>query len=480
MIRRTLRDPLALLSMSALLLGGCTLNPATGSHQLNFFGEESEIEMGREADAEIVASVGLYDDPLLQDYVQDLGMEIAASSERPGLPWSFKLLDDPSVNAFALPGGYVYVTRGLMTHLDSEAELAATIGHEVGHVTARHGVNQMSKQILASVGLGVAAILDEDIADWAFAGHVGLGLLLLQHGRDDERQADDLGLRYAMRAGYDPRQMEELFGVLEAVSQVEGVGRLPNWLSTHPDPGARRKRVGEQVAKMEGDFANARIERDSYLERLDGMVFGDDPREGYFEGNAFLHPGLRFRIDFPDGWETDNQDSAVSAHSPGGNALVQVELSEKETREEAEEELFSEEGLKQDRSWENKVHGLPASWSRFEYEEEGKELRGTVAFVEHGDGIFQVLALSEAASWSEQREDLEEAIGSFARLDDPRALNARATRVRLIRLKEDMTVEQFAEEFPSDAPIETVAMINHVQPGGILKKGQLAKRVVVE
>ncbi|HEX5716915.1 MAG TPA: M48 family metallopeptidase [Thermoanaerobaculia bacterium] len=360
MIKRTLRDPLALLLISALGLGGCTLNPATGSHQLNFYGEESEIEMGREADEEIVATVGLYDDPLLQDYVQDLGMEIAAASERPGLPWSFKLLDDPSVNAFALPGGFVYVTRGLMTHLDSEAELAATIGHEVGHVTARHGVNQMSKQILASVGLEVAAILDDDIADWAFAGHVGLGLLFLQHGRDDERQADDLGLRYAMRAGYDPRQMSELFGVLEAVSKVEGVGRLPSWLSTHPDPGARRKRVEEKVAKMEGDFSNARIERDSYLERLDGMVFGD-------------------------------------------------------------------------------------------------------------------------TSGSEQQEEMEEDVGSSALVDgDPEAMSARTSRIRVIRLQEDMTVEQFAEEFPSDAPIETVAMINHVQPGGMLKKGQLAKRIVVE
>ena len=480
MIRRTLREPLALLLTSALLLGGCTLNPATGGHQLNFFGEESEIEMGREADAEIVTTVGLYDDPLLQEYIQDLGMEIAAASERPHLPWTFKILDDPAVNAFALPGGFVYVTRGLMTHLGSEAELASVIGHEVGHVTARHGVNQMSKGILASIGLGVASILDEDIARWAFAGHVGLSLLFLHHGRDDERQADDLGLRYAVRAGYDPREMAELFGVLDAVSQVEGVGRLPSWLATHPDPGARRKRVEEKVAALEGDFSNAKIERDAYLERLDGMVFGDDPREGYFEGNAFLHPGLRFRIDFPDGWETANQEDSVSASTPGGKALVQVALSEKGTREEAEEEFLSEEGLSRGRSWENKVHGLPASWSRFEYEEEGKELRGTVAFVEHGEGIFQVLALSEAASWSEQREDLEEAIGSFARLDDPRALNARATRIRVIRLKEDMTVEQFAEEFPSDAPIETVAMINHVQPGGMLKKGQLAKRVVVE
>ena len=480
MIRRTLREPLALLLTSALLLGGCTLNPATGSHQLNFFGEESEIEMGREADAEIVTTVGLYDDPLLQEYIQDLGMEIAAASERPHLPWTFKILDDPAVNAFALPGGFVYVTRGLMTHLGSEAELASVIGHEVGHVTARHGVNQMSKGILASIGLGVASILDEDIARWAFAGHVGLSLLFLHHGRDDERQADDLGLRYAVRAGYDPREMPELFRVLDAVSQVEGAGELPSWLASHPDPGARRKRIEDQVAALEGDFSSAKVERDAYLERLDGVVFGDDPQEGFFEGNAFLHPGLSFRIEFPDGWDTANQEDSVSAHGPGGNALVQVALSDQGTRDEAEEEFFSEDGITRDRSWENRVHGLPASWSRFEYVDGESDLRGTVAFIEHGDDVFQVLALSESSSWSEQRETLEDAIGSFARLDDPRALGARASRVRVVRLKEDMTVERFAEEFPSDAPVEMVALINHVEPGGMLKKGQLAKRIVVD
>ncbi|HET9228434.1 MAG TPA: M48 family metalloprotease [Thermoanaerobaculia bacterium] len=480
MIGKTLRAPLASLLISALLLSGCTLNPATGGHQLNFFGEESEIEMGREADAEIVTTVGIYDDPLLQAYIQDLGMEIAAASERPHLPWSFKILDDPAVNAFALPGGFIYVTRGLMAHMGSEAELASVIGHEVGHVTARHGVNQMSKGILASVGLGVAAILDEDLAAWAFAGQVGLSLLFLHYGRDDERQADDLGLRYSVRAGYDPREMPELFRVLDAVSKVEGAGDLPSWLASHPDPGARRKRIEEQVAAMEGDFSTAKVERDSYLERLDGMVYGDDPQEGFFEGNAFLHPGLRFRIEFPDGWDTTNQDDSVSAQGPDGEALVQVTVSDKETRDEAEEEFFSEDGVSQGRSWENRVHGLPASWSRLEYKEGESELRGTVAFIEHGDSIFQVLALSESAGWDEQQETMEETIGSFSRLDDPKALGARASRVRVVRLKEDMTVEQFAEEFPSDAELEMVALVNHVQPGGMLKKGQLAKRIVVD
>ncbi len=474
--------PILLLLTAAFLSGGCSVNPATGRNQLNFFGEESEIEMGREADAEIVGSVGLYDDPLLQDYVHDLGMEIAAQSERPNLPWSFKILDDSAVNAFALPGGFVYVTRGLLSHLGSEAELVSVLGHEAGHVTARHGVNQVSKQILATVGVGVAVLANPDLHDWAFLGEVGLGLVFLKYSRDDERQADDLGLRYSIRTGYDPNQMPEVFRVLDAVSQVEGAaegaGRLPNWLSTHPNPEARAVRIAEEVAALDGDFSQARVERDSYLQRLDGMVFGDDPQEGYFKGRAFMHPGLRFRIEFPEGWETANQKDAVTANDPSETAMVQVSMSEQGTRRDAEEAFYGEAGVVRDESWDRKVHGLPASWSRFEFQDETNDLRGTVAFVEHGGSIFQVMALSGADDWDGQQETLEETISSFGRLDDPKALSVKPQRIKVVRLDRDMTIEEFAKRYPSDVPLETVALINHVAPGGTLAKGRYAKRVL--
>jgi predicted Zn-dependent protease len=322
--------------------------------------------------------------------------------------------------------------------------------------------------------------LDEDIANWAFAGQLGLGILFLHYSRDDERQADDLGLRYAMRAGYDPNQMPELFRTLDAVSKVQGAGHLPSWLATHPDPGARRQRIESEVAALEGDFSAAKIERDSYLQRLDGMPFGDNPREGFFQGNAFLHPDLHFRIDFPQGWETANQEQGVSASAPGGEAMVQVSVSESGSREDAETEFLSQEGVTQDKSWESQVHGLPASWVRFEHTEGESHLRGTVAFVEHGGQIFQLLALSDAASWNDLRETLENAIGTFASLDDPKALAARASHIRVVRLQEDMTVERFLQAFPSNATLETIALINHVEQGGTLKKGTLAKRVVAE
>src|SRR4029079_9031364 len=192
-------------ALAAFLAVGCSVNPATGKQQINIISESQEIQMGREADQQVVAEMGLDDDPKAADDFSRLGKELAAHSERPNLPWSFKIVDDPAVNAFALPGGFVYVTRGLMTHLTNEAELVAVMGHEIGHVTARHSVNQMSKQQIANIGLIAGAIFRPDIAQGPLgqlAGQ-GVGLVFLKFSRDDERQADELGLRYMRGENYD-------------------------------------------------------------------------------------------------------------------------------------------------------------------------------------------------------------------------------------------------------------------------------------
>ena len=193
---------LALLGLVPLL--GCSVNPATGKRQLVLISESQEIKLGRRSNEALVAQLGLYDDPELQSFVSGLGKRMAAVSERPDLPWAFQVVDDPAVNAFALPGGFVYVTRGILIHLDSESGLAGVLGHEIGHVAARHGVNQMSKGLLAQLGLGVSATLSGELAAVAGIAESGVGLLFLKYGRDDERQADQLGFRYAERSGYDP------------------------------------------------------------------------------------------------------------------------------------------------------------------------------------------------------------------------------------------------------------------------------------
>src|SRR2546427_361433 len=258
--------------------GGCAVNPATGSRQLMLISESQEIAMGRDYDKQVAASIGLDPDSGLQRYMQQFGARLAATSERPNLPWSFRVVDDPVVNAFALPGGYIYVTRGILAHLNSEAELAGVVGHEIGHVTARHSVSQLSKQQLAQIGLAVGTIANPDFERFAGLASAGLGVLFLKYSRDAERQADDLGLRYMRRANYDPREMPHVFEMLTHVSQAQGGGRVPEWLATHPDPENRRGRIEQEVAALPQSFSGAAGNRDPYLRQLDGLVFGTNPR----------------------------------------------------------------------------------------------------------------------------------------------------------------------------------------------------------
>src|SRR5256885_15956396 len=186
----------AALVAAGLLVAGCARSPATGKNELMLVSESQEIQMGQQADSGVIASIGLYPDQALQSYVMDLGKKLAATSERPNLPWTFRVVDDPAVNAFAIPGGFVYVTRGILAHMTNEAELATVMGHEIGHVTARHTAHEMSKQELAQLGLAVGSMASAQVAQYAGLAGQALQVLFLKFSRDDENQADALGVRY--------------------------------------------------------------------------------------------------------------------------------------------------------------------------------------------------------------------------------------------------------------------------------------------
>ena len=462
------------LTAAALFASACAVNPATGKKQISLVGERDEVEIGRQADREIVASIGLYDDPKVQSYVAGLGKKLAAASERPNLPWSFKVVDDPAVNAFALPGGFVYVTRGLMSHLQSEAELVAVMGHEIGHVTARHGADQMTKAQLANIGLGVGAILSgrEDIVGIASQG---VGLLFLKYGRDDERQADDLGLRYLVHAGYDPRPMVEVFDTLERVSATEGGGRVPTWLSTHPAPGDRRTWAQGKIASLNRDLSSAEVGRERYLQVVDGMVFGPNPKNGYFKGTTFVQPELAFAIDFPSGWKTQNTASAVAAGSPNEDAIVRVTISNKASAEQAAQEFARTSGIETGPAARREIHGLDATALDFRAATEQGAIAGTGAFVEHGGKVYAIVAFTPETRWRTYQSAFRSSIGSFRRVTDSRALAVQPMRIHLKAPSGPMTVAQFARETSPGVKPETVALVNHktlderVAPGTPLK-----------
>ncbi len=472
-----MRHALVLALLTGMAPAGCATNPATGARQLTLISEGQEIRMGRQYDQEVVTSLGLYPDTTLQRYIQDLGARLAATSERPNLPWTFRIVDDPVVNAFALPGGFVYVTRGILAHLRSEAQLAAVVGHEIGHVTARHSVSQMSKQQLAQFGLAVGTIVSPEFQRYSGLASAALGVLFLKYSRDDERQADDLGLRYLRRGNYDPREMPDVFTMLDRVSQAGGSGRVPEWLATHPNPENRREHIAQQIAALPQDSGGATVNHEPYLRRLDGLVFGTNPREGYFKGSQFFHPELRFRLTFPEGWTTSNQKQAVLALSPQKDALVQLSLAKEGTADAAARAFFSQQGITGGYPARGSLDGLPAVSGPFAAQTESGTLRGSVVFVEHGGAVYRLIAYSSDARWSTYQAAAERALRSFGRLTDPTALNVQPQRVTIIQVDRRVTLEELARGRPAPVPVATLALINQVEPQTSFQAGEVVKWV---
>ena len=304
-----------LFTVFVTVSAACATNPVTGKKQISLLSEAEEMAIGQQQDAEIRREMGVYDDPALQRYVNDIGQELARVSHRPNLPWTFTIVDSPAINAFALPGGYIYLTRGILAYLDDEAELAGVLGHEIGHVTARHAAQAYTRQAQAGIGLTILSIFVPSTAPFADLGSAGLSVLFLRHGRDAELEADRLGVEYGSGAGYDPAGVPRFLATLARVNALSERG-VPNWLSTHPDPGSRVTKAEPVASKFVSDAAKAQ-NRDQYLERIHGMVFGDRVEEGIVRGNEFLHPLLRLGVKFPEGWELTNTPQAVLAQEPG-------------------------------------------------------------------------------------------------------------------------------------------------------------------
>lgn len=315
----------------AAFLGGCALNPVTGSPDLVTMTETQEVEAGAQYDVAIRKVYGVYDDPALQAYVNDVGQRLAKISHRKDLKFQFVVLDSSDVNAFALPGGYVYITRGLMSYLNSEAELAAVLGHEIGHVSARHGVRQHAKGVFTQVTMGTVAKsspwLNNAIGKSALLG--GAGAFLASYSRDYELEADGLGGEYLARAGYDPGAILRVLTVLKNQEVFESErakkeDRTPRSyhgvFASHPSADQRLQETVEEARKK--GAGRGETARDSYLDRIDGMVYGDAELEGVLRGRDFYHKDLAFAMRFPDGWRTENTTQALLAFSTDNKAIL--------------------------------------------------------------------------------------------------------------------------------------------------------------
>ena len=316
---------------AALALGGCATNPVTGRTDVVTMSAAQEVEIGRKMHPQILQEYGRYADEELQAYVSDIGRRIGAKSHLPDLQFTFTVLDSEEVNAFALPGGYVYITRGIMAYLNSEAELAAVLGHEVGHVTARHAVRQQTGATAAGVGATVIGILTGS-GDLANVANMAGTALVRGYGRDMELEADQIGAEYLVRLGYSPEAMIDVVRLLKNQETLElqlarQEGREPRVyhgvFSTHPDNDTRLREV-VTAARTAGGGEARPDGRDAYLQRIVDLPLGPSREQGVVRGSRFYHGTLGVTVAFPSGWTVQNQPTKVVATNPQKDAFLQV------------------------------------------------------------------------------------------------------------------------------------------------------------
>jgi predicted Zn-dependent protease len=468
-----------LLPVLLLALASCAKDYVTGKRTFSLVSESQEISIGKEADPEIVAEYGLYDDKELAVFVNELGQSLAKVSQRPQLTYTFRLVDSPIVNAFALPGGYVYMTRGILAHFNSEDELAGVLGHEIGHVVGRHGAEQMSRQQLAGLGLGVGGLVSEHFARYAQFAGVGLNLLLLKYSRSQESESDMLGVEYSTKIGYDAHRMAEFFGTLKAMS-AQGGESLPGFMSTHPDPGDREVRVGQLAGEWQGKIAYKPrgVTRYDYLKKIDGIVYGDDPRQGYVDGQTFYHPTLRFQFPIPAGWQVANSASTIMMIDADKKAAVKIVIAEGASPAAVADAFVGEAKATVLQRSERTVNGLGAVVVESSIQADDGEMRLISYFIQKEKHIYVIHGFTSANLYSTYTVAFGKTMSGFDQVTDPAVLGKKPKRVQIKKASQSGTLSTVATAMgvKKDA-ISEIALLNGLDPSDPVKQGDWLKLV---
>ncbi len=470
-------------SFAAGLGSGCTVNPATGSRDLILVGPSEEKQIGLREHPKILAQFGgVYDDTAAAGYVASIGGKLAATTETPSLGFTFTLLDSPIVNAFALPGGFVYISRGLMALAGDEAELAGVLGHEIGHVVARHSAQRQSQAMLANLGVGLlGAIAGGESSQ--LAGTVA-GLYLRSYSRDQELEADMLGIRYLRRAGYDVNAMASFLERLRANSQLESqiAGRSPDEVDNY-DITATHPRTVDRVQRaitLSGVSPNGLRDRGKYLGAINGMIFGDGPKQGYILGRRFAHSKLRFEFSVPEGFKVQNRPDQVVATSKREKAGLFFNAEPKPFRGRMTAYLSS--------MWARsaalndleaiKVNGLDAAtgWVRAR---DGRADYRLVAIRFDSQRIFRFVFVAPPATMRRLAERFQRTTYSFKRLTSAQAAALKPKRLKIIAVASSDTIAKLSNRMAFDEfRQERFMTLNGIRSGERLA-GQKQIKIVV-
>jgi predicted Zn-dependent protease len=471
-----------LVAAAILLAAACATNPVTGKKEFSLMSEAQELAIGAQADAEIRREMGVYDHPELQRYISDIGMRLAQKSHRPHLPWSFTVVDSPAINAFAVPGGYIYITRGILPYLADEAELAGVLGHEIGHVTARHASQQYSRQAGGSIGLAILSIFVPQTAPFQDLSSMGLGVLFLKYGRDDELESDRLGMEYAAAEGWDPAGVPGFLSTLARVSATTERG-VPNWLSTHPEPGSRVGEAAPIVAKFASPSAEAR-NRDAFLRAIDGIVVGDSIEHGIVRDNAFAHPLLRVALEFPVGWEVANSAEVVMAREPGSKRFMLLQLVDQPRGRDIQTvalDAMRRAGFRPlDGQMTRLGGGLEAYMGVYRGEVSGAgQVLMRAAHVAVGRQVFVVAGFAPEPEFEQADRDISPAIATFRELSASEAAAIRPNRLAFYTVRQGDSWQSIAQRAGQGITnAATLAILNGYEVGDLPKTGEQIKIVV--
>jgi predicted Zn-dependent protease len=442
-----MRTRFALVAVVALATG-CATNPVTGENELMLVSESDEDDLGKQGDAEVTAQLGIVEEPALQRYVENLGSRLAAVSHRPNMRFTFRILDDPVVNAFALPGGYIYLTRGILPYLQSEGALALVLGHEIGHVTARHHAQRLTRQQLLGLGIGISSLLHERFAFVSGLASAGGQLLMLSYSRDDERQSDQLGATYGARAGWNTTDGADFFTTLGKLTGDRGA--LPSWASTHPDPGERHDEVRKQSRKAQAEARLPAYTSDGpgYLRRLEGLVFGENPRQGFVEDGWVNHPELRFRFPFPGGWSVRNMASQMQLVSRDGERAVLLTLAKSSDPAAAADAFEAGDGVDVEERTTLTINGFPAvRLVSIIITDRGEEVGVVSTFIAKDGRVFAFHGLVEISDFASTRS-LSAIADGFQALTDPRLLAIQPAVLHIVEAPRSATFRELAAEWP--------------------------------
>jgi predicted Zn-dependent protease len=492
---------LTVLTLSAALLASCgsaVNNPVTGQAERSVMSEAAEIAEGKKSHAQVLEEYGVLKNPRVQAYVNGIGQQLAKQSQRANLQWTFTVLDSPEINAFALPGGYVYITRGIMVYLESEADLAGVIGHEIGHVTARHGAQRATRQqdaglgvlaasilgaVLEAKGVGGAGQMASDLSQTVAAGYVS------RYGREQELQADGLGAEYLSRIRFDPRNMIDVINVLKnqerfaadlARSQGRPVPEQNSWLSSHPSNDQRLSSITQLAAQYKTTAPYNDEGRARYQQILEGMAFGESAEQGLTRGRNFYHTGLGFALTAADGWRIQNEPEQITLVNSTGDAGLVVKMAPPDAGKTHDEIIRKLVNPATGRAERVQINGLAAT--RFTGTVAGKNGQAqntelTLITSAQGNVFLFIHAAKDAATLQRNRGQMLETENTFRALTPADKAAARPWMVRSALMPRGGFAE-LARTSPLANPEQQLRLINGVYPAGDVKVGAPVKTVV--